>query len=48
MGKRAAAAAAAALLDDGMTVGLGTGTTIAHFLPALAERALSLRCVATS
>ena len=48
LGKRAAAAAAAALLDDGMTVGLGTGTTIAHFLPALAERALSLRCVATS
>jgi len=48
LGKRAAAAAAAALLDDGMTVGLGTGTTIAHFIPALAERALYLRFVASS
>ncbi len=32
-----------------MTVGLGTGSTVAHFLPALAERGLTgLRCVATS
>jgi ribose 5-phosphate isomerase A len=29
-------------------VGLGTGSTVAHLLPALAERGLSLRCVATS
>jgi ribose 5-phosphate isomerase A len=29
-------------------VGLGTGSTVAHLLPALAERGLRLRCVATS
>jgi ribose 5-phosphate isomerase A len=31
-----------------MTVGLGTGSTVAHLLPALAQRKLRLRCVATS
>jgi ribose 5-phosphate isomerase A len=31
-----------------MTVGLGTGTTVAYLLPALATRALDIRCVATS
>src|SRR5690242_3566203 len=31
-----------------MTVGLGTGSTVAFLLPALAERGLNLRCVATS
>jgi ribose 5-phosphate isomerase A len=32
-----------------MRVGLGTGTTVAYLLPALAERGLEgLRCVATS
>jgi ribose 5-phosphate isomerase A len=47
--KRAAARAAAALIEDGMRVGLGTGSTVAHLLPAIAERALKgLRCVATS
>jgi ribose 5-phosphate isomerase A len=46
--KRAAAEAAARLVDDGMTVGLGTGSTVAFLLPALAARGLSLRCVATS
>ena len=47
--KRAAAIAAAAEVGDGMTVGLGTGSTVAHLLPALAERGLrNLRCVATS
>jgi ribose 5-phosphate isomerase A len=46
--KRVAAEAAAALVEDGMTLGLGTGSTVAHLLPALAERALDLRCVATS
>jgi ribose 5-phosphate isomerase A len=46
--KRAAAEAAAALVEDGMTVGLGTGSTVAFLLPALAERGLRLRCVATS
>ena len=47
--KCAAAQAAAQWVRDGMAVGLGTGSTVAHFLPALAERGLSgLRCVATS
>jgi ribose 5-phosphate isomerase A len=47
--KRAAARAAAELVEDGMTVGLGTGSTVAHLLPALKERGLrELRCVATS
>ena len=46
--KRLAAEAAAQLVEDGMTVGLGTGSTVAYLLPALAERKLSLRCVATS
>ncbi len=47
--KRAAAHAAALEVADGMRVGLGTGSTVAHFLPALARRGLSgLRCVATS
>jgi ribose 5-phosphate isomerase A len=46
--KRAAADAAAALVEDGSTVGLGTGSTVAHVLPALAARGLRLRCVATS
>jgi ribose 5-phosphate isomerase A len=31
-----------------MTLGLGTGSTVAYFLPALARRGLSLRCVASS
>jgi ribose 5-phosphate isomerase A len=32
-----------------MTVGLGTGSTVAHLLPAIAARGLSgIRCVATS
>jgi ribose 5-phosphate isomerase A len=47
--KRAAARAAAELVAEGARVGLGTGTTVAHLLPALAARALGgLRCVATS
>ena len=46
--KRAAAQAAAALVEDGMRVGLGTGSTVRYLLPALAERGLTLRCVATS
>lgn len=49
--KRAAARAAAELVQDGMAVGLGTGTTVAHLLVALGERARELsraRCVATS
>jgi ribose 5-phosphate isomerase A len=47
--KRAAAQAAAELVCDGARVGLGTGTTVAHLLPALAERGLrDVRCAATS
>jgi ribose 5-phosphate isomerase A len=47
--KRLAAEAAAELVEDGMTVGLGTGSTVAFLLPALAQRGLTgLRCVATS
>ncbi len=46
--KQAAAQAAAMLVRDGMRVGLGTGSTVAHLLGALAQRELSLRCVATS
>jgi ribose 5-phosphate isomerase A len=46
--KRAAAQEAAKLPEDGMTVGLGTGSTVAYLLPALADRGLTLRCVATS
>src|SRR4051812_39900849 len=46
--KSAAARAAAALVADGMRVGLGTGSTVRPMLPALAQRGLRLRCVATS
>ena len=46
--KRLAAEAAAELVEDGMSVGLGTGSTAGHFLAALAARRMSLRCVATS
>ena len=44
--KRAAAKEAARLVSDGMVVGLGTGTTVAFLIPALASR--DIRCVATS
>jgi ribose 5-phosphate isomerase A len=47
--KREAARTAAELVEDGMRVGLGTGSTVRHLLPALAARGLrGLRCVATS
>jgi len=47
--KRIAAEAAAELVEDGMTVGLGTGSTVAELLPALARRGVGgIRCVATS
>ncbi|HWX43990.1 MAG TPA: ribose-5-phosphate isomerase RpiA [Solirubrobacteraceae bacterium] len=47
--KAAAARAAAELVAEGQRVGLGTGSTVAHLLPALAARGLGgLRCVATS
>jgi ribose 5-phosphate isomerase A len=46
--KRLAAEAAAGFVADGMIVGLGTGSTVAYLLPALAARGLDVRCVATS
>lgn len=46
--KRLAAESAALLVQDGMAVGLGTGTTVDHFLAALARRTPAIRCVATS
>ena len=46
--KQLAAEAAAELVEDGMLVGLGTGSTVAFLLPALAARNLELRCVSTS
>jgi len=46
--KRHAAELAAGLAEDGMVVGLGTGTTVAYLLPALAARRLDITCVATS
>lgn len=46
--KRAAGEAAARLVEDGMVVGLGTGSTAVWFVRALAARGLNLTCVATS
>jgi ribose 5-phosphate isomerase A len=46
--KRAAAEAAAALVESGMWVGLGTGTTVAELVPPLGARRLDITCVATS
>lgn len=46
--KKAAAEASARLVEAGMRVGLGTGSTVAYLLPALAARGLDLVCVATS
>lgn len=46
--KRLAAEAAAQLVEDGMLVGLGSGSTVAYLLPALMARGLDVRCVATS
>jgi ribose 5-phosphate isomerase A len=46
--KQVAAEAAAELVENGMTVGLGTGSTVAYLLPALADRSLDILCAATS
>ena len=46
--KQRAAEVAAELVEDGMTVGLGTGSTAAYLLEPLAARKLNIRCVATS
>jgi ribose 5-phosphate isomerase A len=50
--KQIAGEAAALLVESGMTVGLGTGSTAAFFVKALGaravERSMTLKCVATS
>ncbi len=46
--KQLVAEAAAELAEDGMVVGLGSGSTVARMIPALAARKLDLRCVASS
>jgi ribose 5-phosphate isomerase A len=46
--KQIAAEAAAELVEGGMIVGLGTGSTVAFLLPALARRSLDIVCAATS
>jgi ribose 5-phosphate isomerase A len=46
--KQVAAEAAADLVENHMTVGLGTGSTVAFLLPALARRSLDILCAATS
>jgi ribose 5-phosphate isomerase A len=46
--KQIVAEAGALLVDDGMRVGLGTGTTVAHLLPLLAGHAGDVVYVATS
>jgi ribose 5-phosphate isomerase A len=46
--KKAAGEAAAGLVDAGMVVGLGTGSTAAWFVRALAARKLDITCVCTS
>jgi ribose 5-phosphate isomerase A len=46
--KRIAGEAAAALVQPGMVVGLGTGSTAAHFVTALAARKLDIHGVPTS
>jgi ribose 5-phosphate isomerase A len=47
-GKQAAGVWAAEQVEDGMLLGLGTGSTIAYFLDAVAERGLEIAGVPTS
>lgn len=46
--KRVAASTAAALVENGMVVGLGTGSTVAELVPVLGARRLDITCAATS
>lgn len=46
--KRTAGLAAAELVEDGMRLGLGTGSTVAHFLDAIAEAGRDVAGVPTS
>lgn len=47
-GKRAAGVWAAEQVEDGMLLGLGTGSTVAHFLDTIAEHGLEVAGVPTS
>jgi ribose 5-phosphate isomerase A len=46
--KRVAGEAAASCVEDGMRVGLGTGSTVRYAIEALGAAGLDLTCVATS
>jgi ribose 5-phosphate isomerase A len=46
--KRTAGEAAVALVEDGMRLGLGSGSTVAYFLTALADRHLDVAGIPTS
>jgi ribose 5-phosphate isomerase A len=46
--KRAVAETAVALVENGMWVGLGTGSTVAELVPALGARRLEITCISTS
>ena len=46
--KRQVAKRAAEFIEDGMAVGLGTGSTATMFIHELAARKLNIRCVASS
>ena len=46
--KRVAGEAAASCVEDGMRVGLGTGSTVRYAIEALGTAGLDLTCVATS
>jgi ribose 5-phosphate isomerase A len=46
--KQLAAETAAMLVENGMAVGLGTGSTVAELVPVLGARRLDITCVATS
>lgn len=46
--KKAAGKKAAELVEDGMIIGLGTGSTAAYFIEALSKRKLNIKAVASS
>ena len=46
--KQAAGRAAAAVVEDGMRIGLGTGSTVRFAVEALGDTGFDLTCVATS
>ena len=47
-GKRRAARAAMRFVEPGMIVGVGTGSTVAHFIDALAERRADIEATVSS